>query len=406
MRGANAVTLGLLVSPVKGAHRSPDVVSMDDPQSEAVPNGRAPRWAAKAIRAQGASSPVRSLAIVALLLGLSWLLSYALGGAGRVPPHWFYVPVLVAAARFGLVGAAATGVVAGLLAGPLLPFDVAAGTAQHLLDWSGRLGFFLGVGLVMGAIIVRLKSSLEREISLVQEERNLALRKSSFIATVSHELRTPLTVIEGVSKTLDQRGWVADPGRPLLDSLHRANRRLDELIAAMLAAAEGQPLNIEPVMLKWVCAEVARGLERFEGPTRVRFAWDAGPPVVASDPDIVKQVLRHVIENALKFSPIGSPVSMSVERTGDGVEVQVRDQGPGISPAFLGRAFEPFTQAHSSTTREHGGLGIGLFVARQLLHRLSGRIDLVPHERGGTVAVLHIPNLLQVSKQAVTPSAS
>lgn len=200
---------------------------MADPQRGAAPDSRAHGWAARAIRAQGASSPGRAVVTVALLLGLSWLVSYALGGAGRVPPHWFYVPVLVAAARFGLVGAAATAVVAGLLAGPLLPLDVATGAGQHVLDWSGRLGYFLGIGAVMGAIVVRLRTSLEREIALAQEERDLALRKGAFIATVSHELRTPLTVIEGVSKTLDQQGWVADPGRPLLEGLHRANQRLE-----------------------------------------------------------------------------------------------------------------------------------------------------------------------------------
>jgi hypothetical protein len=74
------------------------------------------------------------LASVGLLLGASWLVAYALGGAGRVPPHWFYVPVLVAAARFGLFGAAGTAVVAGLLAGPLLPLDVSRGAPQQLLD--------------------------------------------------------------------------------------------------------------------------------------------------------------------------------------------------------------------------------------------------------------------------------
>jgi PAS domain S-box-containing protein len=115
---------------------------------------------------------------VAVLLGLSWLVSYALGGAGRVPPHWFYVPVLLAAVRFGLAGAAVTAVVAGLVAGPLLPLDVATGARQHVLDWSGRLGFFLGIGLVMGAVIVRLKGSLEREIALAREDRDLALRES------------------------------------------------------------------------------------------------------------------------------------------------------------------------------------------------------------------------------------
>jgi signal transduction histidine kinase len=154
---------------------------------------------------------------VVLLLGLSWLVSYALGGAGRVPPHWFYVPVLVAAARFGLAGAAAAAVVAGLLAGPLLPLDVRTGTQQHLLDWTARLGFFLGIGLVMGAVIVRLKTSLERERAKEEAERakleaeRANQEKNEFLSRMSHELRTPLNAILGFSQLLGWKAW--SPGR-------------------------------------------------------------------------------------------------------------------------------------------------------------------------------------------------
>jgi PAS domain S-box-containing protein len=129
----------------------------------------------RVIRAQGASSLGGGIAIVSMLLGLSWLVSYGLGGAGRVPPHWFYVAILLAAARFGLAGAAVTAVAAGIVAGPLLPLDVPTGTPQNVVDWMSRLGFFLGIGVVMGAVIVGLKSSLERELALAQGDRDLAL---------------------------------------------------------------------------------------------------------------------------------------------------------------------------------------------------------------------------------------
>jgi PAS domain S-box-containing protein len=180
---------------------------MTDPETGDLPGTRAHRWTTRAIRAQGASSPGRGLAVVAVLLALCWLVSYALGGAGRVPPHWFYVPVLVAATRFGLPGAAATAVVAGLVAGPLLPLDVAAGTPQHLLDWTARLGFFLGIGLVMGAIIVRLKSSLEREIAFALEGRDLA---------VQHGEQRTRAIIETANEAvvgMDASGSVTDWNR-------------------------------------------------------------------------------------------------------------------------------------------------------------------------------------------------
>src|SRR6266536_5342487 len=106
-----------------------------------------------------------------------WSASFSAALAGSHPTGSMF-PILLAAARIGLAGAAATAVVACLVAGPLLPLDVATGARQHLLDWSGRLGFFLGIGLVMGAVIVRLKGSLEREIALAREDGYLALRES------------------------------------------------------------------------------------------------------------------------------------------------------------------------------------------------------------------------------------
>ncbi len=164
-------------------------------------------WTSRAIRAQGESSFGRALAIVAALVALSWVVSYALGGAGRVPPHWFYVPILLAAARFGLAGAAVTAVAAGLVAGPLLPADVAAGTPQHLMDWLARLGFFVGIGLVMGTIVVRLRSALRDELALAQTHRDLALREG--------EQRTA-AIIETASEAvvgMDTGGSITDWNR-------------------------------------------------------------------------------------------------------------------------------------------------------------------------------------------------
>ena len=139
---------------------------------------RAPSWAIRAIRAQAASSFTAGLAVVAVLLFASWLASYLLGGADQVPPHWFYIPVLLAAARFGLVGALGAAIAAGLLAGPLLPADVATSETQPLADWLGRMGFFVGIGAVMGTVAVGLTSAMQREIELTRTSGDQALRHS------------------------------------------------------------------------------------------------------------------------------------------------------------------------------------------------------------------------------------
>jgi signal transduction histidine kinase len=359
---------------------------------------RSSGWTARALLAQGQTTPAAAALRVALGLGLCWLASYAAGGAGRVPPHWFYIPILLAAARFGLGGAAVTAAAAGILAGPFLPLDVATGTAQQFSDWTARAGFFMLIGLVMGAVIVRLRAALAREVELARTERDLAVRKASVIAAVSHEFRSPLTIIQGVTKTLDHHAMVDERGRPLLDSLSRAGERLSHLVGAVLAAAEGlegqAQLDLKPVMLQEAVAGVVARLARLSGPSRVRLACESGAETVLSDPAILGRVLEEIIENALKFSPPQSDVDVGVHRLRDAVEIRVRDRGPGLSPEFLDRAFDAFSQQDQSTTREHDGLGLGLFDCRKLLERLEGRLELARHPEGGTEVVLHIPDFV------------
>lgn len=220
-----------------------------------APGTRAHRWTTRAIRAQGASSLGRGLAVVGVLLGLSWLISYSLGGAGRVPPHWFYVPILVAAARFGLPGAAATAVVAGLIAGPLLPLDVPTGAPQHVLDWSARLGFFVGIGLVVGSIIVRLRSSLDRELALAHEDRDLALREGeqrtrSIIETASEAvvgMDASGLITDWNRAAQDTFGWSREEaiGRDLADTVmpERYREAHRNGLERFLATGEGPVLN-------------------------------------------------------------------------------------------------------------------------------------------------------------------
>jgi diguanylate cyclase len=118
--------------------------------------------------------PLAASAIVAALL-LSWFLSHAVGGAGSVAPHWFYLPVLFAAARFGCPGALFVGLAAGLLAGPATPLDVSAGTAQAPVDWVTRLGFFVLLGQVMALVVGRTRDAIGHEVDRLRCERDLRL---------------------------------------------------------------------------------------------------------------------------------------------------------------------------------------------------------------------------------------
>jgi diguanylate cyclase len=111
--------------------------------------------------------------VVVVGLALSWLVAHLIGGAGIAAPHWFYIPVLYAAARFGCLGAAASATAAGLLAGPLLPFDVAAGVAQQPGEWLTRAAFFVIIGQAMALVIGLNRAAMTAEFERMHLETDL-----------------------------------------------------------------------------------------------------------------------------------------------------------------------------------------------------------------------------------------
>jgi signal transduction histidine kinase len=347
-------------------------------------------WVGRAFRI----SPAQGVALVAVSLGLSWTATYLLGGAGRVPPHWFYIPILIAAARFGVAGTLVTAVAAGLLAGPLVPLHVAEGTTQPLSDWVGRTGFFIGNGLIMAVVIGRLKRALGRELDVANAERDLARHKEDVMHTVSHEFLTPLTAIRGTAAFLAEPGAVPEASQPLVQGLERSAQRLESLIKVVLAAGDRltdpRSQREERIVLHDLCHSVAVSARTPEG-SRVRFEATQDAEVVVCDPELLALALQAVIDNALKFSPPSSPVQISASRLADAVQVSVRDRGPGMSETDRRHAFEPLTQKDESVTREAQGLGLGLFAARKTVELLGGRLELRPAEECGLEAVITIP---------------
>jgi signal transduction histidine kinase len=113
---------------------------------------------------------------------------------------------------------------------------------------------------------------------------------------------------------------------------------------------------------------------------------------ISTDPEVLSLVLRSVLENALRFSPPSSTVDVLLEHVGDVIEILIRDRGPGMSAEFASRAFEPFTQADSSLSREHGGLGIGLYAARKLAKEIDSQVEVSKTSPDGTEIVIRIPN--------------
>lgn len=239
---------------------------------------------------------------------------------------------------------------------------------------------------------VRLLAELRRNLA---QEQALSRRKDEFVATVSHELRTPLTSIAGAVETLRHRGEripVADRDRLLeLAVVHSA--RLRGLIDDLLLVAEGDhptPSRTHaPVdMLAMIEALDQEFRPRMDG--RLHVSSEVTDRWISTDGDKVRSILRHLLDNARKFAPAGG-VWLSMTQRPSGLELVVGDHGPGIAATHRDEIFDRFVQLDGSTTREHGGLGLGLHLCRQLAIALGGELGVDETPGGGARFTLTLP---------------
>ena len=359
--------------------------------STVADDGRIGRWTDAALLRGESVRPSFVVTVIVLGLLLCFAVTYRLGGAGSVAPGWFALIVLLAAARFRYVGAIVVSAIATLLAGPLMPLDVAMGTAQRVGVWVGRGLTFLVIGLLTAALVDRVQAARQRELDLAKEERDLAVRKAAVIATVSHEFRTPLTTIVGVARTLEVHDMVSEDGLPLLQGLMDATRRLVDLVTTVGAVMEHDETLVrpEPIVMRELLDQVVDHV-RVRNP-RGQVAVDIDPraELAVCDREMLGQLMRHIVENAVKFSPPGEQVEIRVVRAGSRLLVRVTDRGPGIDEDFL-EHWDPFSQGDGSLTRAKQGLGLGLFAASRLAEILGGSIAFRRGHQGGTLAVIEV----------------
>jgi signal transduction histidine kinase len=348
--------------------------------------GPAPRaWLDRVILSRGRRSALATIGLIVLGFGCCYGLTIALGGTRVVSTAWYMPVILLAAARFRYVGAVLAAVVATVLAGPLSSEGPA--DSERLSLWIGRGVVFLIVGLITAALIERVVSSRERELELAELERDLAVRQAAVVATVSHEFRTPLTVITGVARTLDAHGMVSDEGAPLLEGLADAARRLTDLVNTLGAVLDdaGSETFVRPetLILRDLLSQVVMslGVRNAEERISFRIASDAG--------ELLGQLLRHLLENAAKFSPRDDPVDVRIDRDGDRLRIRIADRGPGIDGALIA-SLDPFRQGDHSMTRTRQGLGLGLFAATRLAAVLDGSIKFLDRRGGGTAVIVDL----------------
>ncbi|HVO90592.1 MAG TPA: PAS domain-containing sensor histidine kinase, partial [Casimicrobiaceae bacterium] len=220
---------------------------------------------------------------------------------------------------------------------------------------------------------------LEAERAARIEAQRAARMKDEFLATLSHELRTPLNAILGWTQLLrmpQARGERdVDHGLAIIERNARAQVQLIEDLLDLSRILAGQVrLDVQRIAL----TDVIRGALESVQPAadaksiRVESILDSRRGIVSGDPSRLQQVVWNLLSNAIKFTPKGGKVQVVLERIDSHVEITVSDTGIGIPPAFLPQVFDRFSQQNGSASREHGGLGLGLAISKQLVELHGG----------------------------------
>ena len=230
---------------------------------------------------------------------------------------------------------------------------------------------------------------------LYRSAREANRLKDEFLATVSHELRTPLTAILGWASMLRKTEFDRQTAQNALETIERSARAQSQIIDDLLDVSRivtGKlrldVRQVEPSSFIDAAVESVRPAAEAKG-VRLSKALDTGPTTLSGDPARLQQVVWNLLTNAVKFTPRGGRVEIRLAREGSNVEISVSDSGAGIKPEFLPYVFDRFRQADSSTTRRHGGLGLGLAIVRHLveLHGGTVRAESAGEGEGSTFTV-------------------
>ncbi|HEX6128722.1 MAG TPA: GAF domain-containing sensor histidine kinase [Candidatus Limnocylindria bacterium] len=231
----------------------------------------------------------------------------------------------------------------------------------------------------------------------VAREQRAQRAKDDFLSIVSHELRTPLTSIQGYSQLLENR--MRDSAGPKeLSQIHtirtqvtRMRRLVEDLLDVSRIDRRGLvSIEPEPVDLAAELREAASRTER-EHPQRSITVHAPETLPITADRDRIGQVLTNLLDNAVKYSPGGGPVTVTAEARGNGVDVTVADEGIGLTPEQAERIFERFYQADDGAgARRPGGLGLGLYITRAIVLAHGGEIVAEPNRTAGRGTVIRM----------------
>lgn len=328
--------------------------------------------------------------------------AWAEGGGDPALRSVLAVPLWVSGARHGVVWAAA------LRRSAFGPDD-----QTFLTLVAARVGLHLG-----NMELARQRAEIER-----REVEQQA--KQDFLSVVSHELKTPVAVIKAYTEVLEGRAARGDASAVDRDLLVRIGEQADRMLALVEQFLDLQRIEAGLMPLeesRFDLTELARRLvqttQMMTSAHQLRVEA-TGPVYVRADRRRIEQVLQNLLDNAIKYSPKGGPVIVYVDTVegpdghGPRARVRVQDRGVGIPPAALPRVFERFYQADTKLVRGHVGLGLGLYISREIIARHGGEMGVESVEGEGATfwftlplargPVLAVDDLLELEERPPTP---
>jgi PAS domain S-box-containing protein len=262
------------------------------------------------------------------------------------------------------------------------------------------------------AVAIENVRLLERESTARASAEESNRLKDEFLATVSHELRTPLTAILGWSRMLQGGALETDVAERAIEVINRNARAQAQIIDDILDVSriitgnlflELHPVELAPVLEAAI--NVVRPTADAKG-IQIEVNFEPQPAAVLGDTHRLQQVFWNLLSNAVKFTPTGGRVTVGLCIVNSEVEIVVSDTGQGITPDFLPFVFDRFRQADSTSTRQHGGLGLGLAIARHLVEIHGGVVSAKsPGTGDGATFMVRLP-LAGSTVESSAPSAA
>ena len=264
------------------------------------------------------------------------------------------------------------------------------------------------------AVAIENVRLLERESTARASAEESNRLKDEFLATVSHELRTPLTAILGWSRMLQSGSLETETAARAIETIQRNAKSQAQIIDDILDVSriitgnlylELNPVELAPVLEAAV--NVVRPTADAKG-IQIDLDFEPEPAAVPGDVNRLQQVFWNLLSNAVKFTPAGGRVTVGLHHVDSHVEITVTDTGQGITSQFLPFVFDRFRQADSTSTRRHGGLGLGLAIARHLVEIHGGSISARSGGAGtGAVFAVRLPLVGTIIEEpAVVPDAN